>query len=291
MPITAEVLLEHGIAVDAALSVFLVEWLRMQELDCMSDLRMCGPLADLQGHMFLSKRFAYCCMCVAFSGAQEIPEVVLQALQSAADGAPMHRTPALRAVTTALVAVAPRPLVAKRRKHSPALAMLRWDFNRQHPPHTLFMHYLRPGEQDVSEDWLEALCNTPTTLFDVTGMGPVAAIKAVVEGLPQSHEEREAMWKKARIAAVMGNCAKTKESFKSGAFSLCSVRVHAHSQHACVMQASEAGSPLPECGMGMKHTRYLPLWRVFLNGQIYSDALEPFPTMWVMSGQPALHMG
>ena len=68
----------------------------------------------------------------------------------------------------------------------------------------------------MAEEWIDLPCDTPTTLFDVTGMGPVAAVKAVVDGLPQSPEEREAVWRKARIAAVMGNCAKTKESFKSG---------------------------------------------------------------------------
>ena len=35
-------------------------------------------------------------------------------------------------------------------------------------------------------------------------------------GMPAPKAEKELIWKRARIAAIMGNCAKTKESFKSG---------------------------------------------------------------------------
>jgi len=59
MPITAEVLLEHGLEVKDASCVLLCEWLKEQELDCLSDLRMCGPLADLPGHIDLHPVIAH----------------------------------------------------------------------------------------------------------------------------------------------------------------------------------------------------------------------------------------
>ncbi len=49
MPIAADMLRAHGITGDAVLFDSLVSWLEEQELDCMSDLRMAGPLARLGG--------------------------------------------------------------------------------------------------------------------------------------------------------------------------------------------------------------------------------------------------
>ena len=49
MPIAADMLRARGITGDEALFDLLVCWLEEQEFDCMSDLRMAGKLARLQG--------------------------------------------------------------------------------------------------------------------------------------------------------------------------------------------------------------------------------------------------
>ena len=42
----------------------------------------------------------------------------------------------------------------------------------------------RQGEaQPCGDEWLDTLCGTPATIFDVAGMGPAAALKALVHEL------------------------------------------------------------------------------------------------------------
>ena len=73
---------------------------------------------------------------------------------------------------------------------------------------------------------MDMLCDTPATVFDVKGLGPAAALKALVSELPESQDEKEIMWQRARVAAVMGSCPKTRESFRSGGLTL----IHATSR-------------------------------------------------------------
>ena len=66
-----------------------------------------------------------------------------------------------------------------------------------------------------------------------------------MQELPESEEEKELMWQRARIAAVMGNCAKTKESFKSGRVSFIKRMVFI-----------VAGCPGVKSWIAFAHTRY-----------------------------------
>ena len=49
MTISADTLRASGVTDDAVLLDSLVHWLEEQEIECMSDLRMVGPLARLEG--------------------------------------------------------------------------------------------------------------------------------------------------------------------------------------------------------------------------------------------------
>ena len=61
-----------------------------------------------------------------------------------------------------------------------------------------------------------ALADTPSLMLDVSGRGPNDAIRLLRESLPQGMQDRALWQKRARVAAVLGSCPKTRASFRSG---------------------------------------------------------------------------
>ena len=61
-----------------------------------------------------------------------------------------------------------------------------------------------------------ALADAPPLLLDVTGKGPNDAIRLLKESLPCDMRERILWQRRARVAAVLGSCPKTRSSFRSG---------------------------------------------------------------------------
>ena len=60
------------------------------------------------------------------------------------------------------------------------------------------------------------LCLAQTTLINVTGTKPLAALELLDRNLPKDAEARDHWRSCARIAAVMGSCPGSLASFKSG---------------------------------------------------------------------------
>ena len=61
-----------------------------------------------------------------------------------------------------------------------------------------------------------SLCLAQTTLINVTGSKPLAALELLDRNLPRDAEARD-HWKScARVAAIMGSCPGSLPSFKSG---------------------------------------------------------------------------
>ena len=65
-------------------------------------------------------------------------------------------------------------------------------------------------------DQVLALADMPSTILDVTGLGPAAVLKHLGSQLPSEELERENFWAEARMAAITGNSSKTRGSFRSG---------------------------------------------------------------------------
>jgi hypothetical protein len=61
-----------------------------------------------------------------------------------------------------------------------------------------------------------ALADTPLLMLDVTGRGPNDAIRLLKESLPKDMNDRVLWQRRARVAAVLGSCPKTRSSFRSG---------------------------------------------------------------------------
>ena len=61
-----------------------------------------------------------------------------------------------------------------------------------------------------------ALTNAPTIMLDVGGTRPREALQKMREALPADRAGRKAWATRARIAAVMGSCPKSHDSFQSG---------------------------------------------------------------------------
>ena len=61
-----------------------------------------------------------------------------------------------------------------------------------------------------------ALAETPASVLDVNGLGPCAAVGRLKDIMPCRGEQREDFWDKARKAAILGCCAKTRDSLRSG---------------------------------------------------------------------------
>ncbi len=61
------------------------------------------------------------------------------------------------------------------------------------------------------------LADAPTTLLDVRGAKPWEALCRLRDTLPANSVDRKAWASRARIAAIMGSCPKSLDSFKSGA--------------------------------------------------------------------------
>ena len=60
------------------------------------------------------------------------------------------------------------------------------------------------------------LVQSPVTMLDVAGAKPSDALRRLKDTLPLDKMDRVAWARHARIAAVLGNCPKSLESFKSG---------------------------------------------------------------------------
>ena len=67
-------------------------------------------------------------------------------------------------------------------------------------------------------DQIFDLASAPTSILDVGGATPTEAIRRLKRVLPVSEAERTEWAKRARIAAVMGSCPRSRASFKSGGF-------------------------------------------------------------------------
>ena len=75
-----------------------------------------------------------------------------------------------------------------------------------------------------------ALCDAPQVVVDVTGCGPNAAVQLLRQSLPSDVEGRRVWCQRAKIAAIIGSCPKSRDSFGSG---------------SCVVYTSSAGPPPP----------------------------------------------
>ena len=74
-----------------------------------------------------------------------------------------------------------------------------------------------------------ALCDAPQVVVDVTGCGPNAAVQLLRQSLPSDVEGRRVWCQRAKIAAIIGSCPKSRDSFRSG---------------SCVVYTSSAGPPI-----------------------------------------------
>ncbi len=68
---------------------------------------------------------------------------------------------------------------------------------------------------DLTEQAL-ALCEAPQLMVDVTGRGPNAALQHLRQTLPSDASSRLEWCRRAKIAAIVGSCPKSRDSFRSG---------------------------------------------------------------------------
>ena len=72
-----------------------------------------------------------------------------------------------------------------------------------------------PVSTGVVADFLN-LADAPSTILNITGQGPNAAISTFRDALPASAADRKTWIRSARISAVLGSCPKSRKSFRSG---------------------------------------------------------------------------
>ena len=82
-------------------------------------------------------------------------------------------------------------------------------------PHTLqlFLFFARP-----LVEWPLGLADAPGTVLNVAGVGPSAAVQLLKLSMPKDALERQKWLDSARVAAIMGSCPKSKQSFVSGTY-------------------------------------------------------------------------
>lgn len=61
------------------------------------------------------------------------------------------------------------------------------------------------------------LAAAPATVLDVRGARPLEALQRLREAVPTDPMARKEWFAKARVAAIMGSCPKSRESFAAGA--------------------------------------------------------------------------
>ncbi len=67
---------------------------------------------------------------------------------------------------------------------------------------------------DLTEQ-ASALCEAPQLMVDVTGRGPNAALQHLRQTLPSDASSRLEWCRRAKIAAILGSCPKSRDSFRS----------------------------------------------------------------------------
>ncbi len=78
---------------------------------------------------------------------------------------------------------------------------------------------------DLAEQAL-ALCEAPQLMVDVTGCGPNAALQLLRQTLPSDASSRLEWCRRAKIAAIVGSCPKSRDSFRSGPPFACTILRH-----------------------------------------------------------------
>ncbi len=91
------------------------------------------------------------------------------------------------------------------------------------------------------------------TVLDISGKGPLAAVQMLSQSMPRNEAERSNWRQKARIAAIIGSCPKTKQSFLSGP-----------------RFAAMGATSFPCLALGLRH------WISFIE-VAYGDARRAFP--------------
>ncbi len=98
----------------------------------------------------------------------------------------------------------------------PALKRPRTEERRASRLQSVFASRSRVSRPCITQRAIE-LVDAPLVLVDVRGAKPMEALSRLRATLPGDPAERRVWAQQARIAAVMGSCPKSHESFKSGA--------------------------------------------------------------------------
>ena len=73
---------------------------------------------------------------------------------------------------------------------------------------------LTPGA--AIADRVNTLADAPLLFHDVSGLGPTAAIEKLKESMPSDSAAHARWLSEARVAAILGSCPRSRESFRSG---------------------------------------------------------------------------